>query len=48
MVHVSSNGLAIDLRPMENEAYIGVRISCTKEVQLIKLFHILTYFPYCN
>ncbi len=48
MVHVSSTGLVIDLRPMENEVYIGVGISCTKEVKLIKLFHIFTSSPYCN
>ncbi len=48
MVHVNNNGLATDFRPMENEAYIGVGINCTKEVQLINFFHILPSSLYCN
>jgi hypothetical protein len=37
--------LAIELRPEENEARLGVGISCTEEVQPTKLFHILSSFP---
>jgi hypothetical protein len=36
---------AIELRPEENEARLGVGISCTEEVQPTKLFHILSSFP---
>jgi hypothetical protein len=40
--------LAIDLKPEENEARLGVGISCTEEVQLTELLHILNSLTFYN
>lgn len=40
--------LAIDLKPEENEARLGVGISCTEEVQLTELLHILNSSTFYN